>query len=173
MKLCSKERWKVHPEGFYAVSTFGRIKQLQDTAKIKAGTILHPYENKGYLKISLRLKGKRSCWDVHVVVAETFHGPCPLGKEVNHKDGNKKNNTPKNLEYITHKKNIVHAYRNGLRIPIGRLGEPRAKLTLSKVTQIRKLAEKGYYQQEIADMFGVSNATISLIVRRKLWRDYA
>lgn len=40
---------------------------------------------------------------------EAFVGPCPKGKEVNHKDGKLDNNRRTNLEYITHKRNMLHA----------------------------------------------------------------
>lgn len=47
-------------------------------------------------------------------MAEAFI-PNPLNKKyVNHKDGDKRNNTLKNLEWVTHSENIRHAYRLGL-----------------------------------------------------------
>ena len=44
----------------------------------------------------------------HRLVAVTFLGPIPKGKEVNHKDGIKNNNVPENLEYMTRKENVTH-----------------------------------------------------------------
>lgn len=35
-------------------------------------------------------------------------------EEINHKDGNKKNNNINNLEYVTHKENRIHALKMGL-----------------------------------------------------------
>lgn len=37
----------------------------------------------------------------HVFVAEAFHGPRPIGYETHHRDENKHNNDPSNLEYLT------------------------------------------------------------------------
>ena len=52
--------------------------------------------------------------NVHRVIAETFipnpnNLPC-----VNHKDGNKLNNSADNLEWCTHSENTLHSYRTGL-----------------------------------------------------------
>jgi hypothetical protein len=50
------------------------------------------------------------------LVAETFIGPKPgKGYEVNHKDGNKKNNNLDNLEWCTRSQNIKHSFNIGLR----------------------------------------------------------
>lgn len=53
---------------------------------------------------------------VHQLVCRAFNGP-PVGEktDVNHKDGNKLNNAPNNLEWCTRKENNEHAIQNGLR----------------------------------------------------------
>lgn len=43
----------------------------------------------------------------HQIVAWAFLGPCPVGKEVNHIDHNRKNNHIENLEYVTHSENLL------------------------------------------------------------------
>ena len=50
---------------------------------------------------------------VHRLVARAFFGN-KEGFDVNHKDGNKQNNTISNLEWCTHKENMQHAFRTGL-----------------------------------------------------------
>lgn len=65
----------------------------------------------GYVVISI--KGKKHF--LHRLIAETFI-PNPNGlPEVNHKDGNKKNNHFKNLEWVTRSENQQHALSTGLR----------------------------------------------------------
>lgn len=45
-----------------------------------------------------------------------------------------------------------------------------ARLTERQVLEIRAWADKGWLQKHLADAFGVSDASISKVVRHKLWR---
>ena len=68
---------------------------------------------------------------VHRLVAEAFI-PNPLNlPEVNHKDGNKKNNCVTKLEWVTHQENVVHA------VEIGLFRERAKKATPEVVAAIR------------------------------------
>ncbi len=61
----------------------------------------------GYLAVSLSRKDKKRFEYVHRIIAKAFIGESVL--TVNHKDGNKKNNKPENLEYLTISENIRHS----------------------------------------------------------------
>lgn len=76
---------------------------------------LKPYRNtKEYLMVDLTTK-KRAV-KVHRLVALAFI-PNEFNKpQVNHKDGNKKNNHINNLEWVTNAENQKHAYRTGLNV---------------------------------------------------------
>lgn len=90
-------------EGYY-ISTWGRVYSE------KVNGFLKPFTTgKGYLKVDLHKNGKRTHKKVHRLVAEAFI-PNPLGKpQVNHIDGNKKNNSYTNLEWCTNQENQLHA----------------------------------------------------------------
>lgn len=66
--------------------------------------------NKGYKLVNLN----GSSLSVHRLVCEAFNGPIPKGYVVNHIDGNKANNNIENLEAVTPKQNMQHAYKMGL-----------------------------------------------------------
>lgn len=72
------------------------------------------YRN-GYVFYHLTRNGEKRQLLAHRLVAEAFvQNPHGYG-EVNHKDGNKENNTPANLEWCTRSQNNKHAVDMGLR----------------------------------------------------------
>ena len=95
-------------EGIYQVSNRGNVRR---NGRIKSQAIDHG----GYCTVSLSVQSKQRTMSVHRIVATAFI-PNPDGKRtVNHKDGNKLNNSVENLEWATHSENIVHANKTGLR----------------------------------------------------------
>ena len=70
--------------------------------------------NKKYTVVTYTESGKQTSYYVHRLVAEAFI-PNPDDKpQVNHKDGNPSNNNVENLEWVTSKENVAHAYEIGL-----------------------------------------------------------
>lgn len=72
-------------------------------------------DRKGYKYTILNVCGKRTHFFIHRLVWAYHKGQLPEGKQINHIDGNKKNNQISNLEAVTGKENIQHAYALGLR----------------------------------------------------------
>lgn len=68
----------------------------------------------GYVvvRVSLSKKEKISI-RIHREVAIAFIPNPKNKKEVNHKDGNKQNNCVSNLEWVTRKENMAHAFESG------------------------------------------------------------
>ncbi|MBR1804879.1 MAG: HNH endonuclease [Selenomonadaceae bacterium] len=116
----------------------GRIRSFHN----HYGRILKPVRTTdGYSQVTLTDKGKQIITRLHILVAQTFI-PNPENKpQVNHLDGNRANCRVDNLEWVTPKENIQHAYRTGL----AKSGSdhPRSLLTAEQVRYIRRVYKKG------------------------------
>ena len=97
-------------EGLYQVSILGRIKSLRRNLIMKPQN--HP---EGYSIIKLSKKGESKIKYIHILVAEHYLIKDDKNLVVNHKDGNKKNNSFSNLEWVTQSENIAHSFENGLK----------------------------------------------------------
>lgn len=101
------EIWKEinNYNGEYLISNLGNVKSL------KSLKILKPQDDKnGYLFVMLSKQSKKKNYKIHRLVAEHFLEN-PMNYEVvNHKDGNKYNNSVENLEWCTHRENNQHAW---------------------------------------------------------------
>ena len=110
-----QEQWKPFAEGNYEASNHGRVRRRTPGKKTWAGRMLKlNIGGMGYHRVGPSIDGKNVLMYVHHIVAQLFIGPCPVGKEINHIDGNKLNNRVDNLEYVTHKENMRHARDMGL-----------------------------------------------------------
>lgn len=100
----SLEIWKkVRGYENYSVSTWGRVRN-----DVSGDLIAQEKNPKGYMRVSIGSVGKRHHLKVHRLVAEAFV-PNPDGKpQVNHKDGNNRNNSFTNLEWVTDEENKAH-----------------------------------------------------------------
>lgn len=171
------ERWLPIPgtNDQYSVSSEGRVRSeptASTTSGRQRGRVLSPTANrKGYLVFRVCLSGGvRWQTRVHQVVAAAFIGARPDGMQVNHKDGDKRNNRPDNLEYATCLDNIRHCWANGLHTADHCRGtlNNKAKLSEDDVRTIRAIYPAKSLRQ-LASMFGVSVQNIACIVKRKTW----
>ena len=105
----------------YQINEFGTIRSLKKMkqyqnipGKKHLQYLTVKTNNSGYLQTKLSIQGKAVTCSIHRLLALTFI-PNLLDKpEINHRDGNKLNNSLDNLEWATHSENIVHAYKSGL-----------------------------------------------------------
>lgn len=162
-----REIWKEipnYPE--YYASNLGRIKSLKRTNPI----IMKPGKHRdGYYQLSIRKDNKEQKLLIHRLIAITFL-PNPGNKEtVNHKDSNRCNNRVGNLEWCTKLENMQHAARNNRMS--NRIGEinPKTKLNIEEVDEIRKRLDGNFTLREIAEEFKVTTGCIASIKSGRSW----
>lgn len=139
---------------------------------VQLGRFKNPVENrKGYLRYSIYVFGRRKFFFVHRLVLKTFNPVDGMDNlQVNHIDGNKKNNHLENLEWCTPAENIRHAYKVGLKSVKG-IKNPACRLTEENVREIVEmlLAKRPY--KEISQKFNISKNTVAAIRSKRLWKD--
>lgn len=173
------EVWKdvVGYEGYFAVSNLGNIKSKRTNKLLK-----QHINKRGYCTVATKIGGRHGvaiCFKVHRLVASAFL-PSPssaLVSEcditfykkviVNHKDGNKQNNSVENLEWTTYKDNAIHAWNNEL---ITKNFGADNHSSFFKSEEQRKEAFKnflisGLSMREYAKQLGTSHGTISRLVK--------
>lgn len=93
----------------YKISDRGRVFSIKANRLLKCSA-----DRYGYPRVNLEDNGVWRIINVHRLVAFAFVPGYFPGACVNHIDGNKQNNKPENLEWVTHTENVRHAYAMGL-----------------------------------------------------------
>jgi HNH endonuclease/NUMOD4 motif len=154
------EHYFASNDGNIYSSKKGELKQLSNKK-----------HTSGYYQVMLCYGRKNQSYRyVHRLIALAFFGQ-PNGKmDVNHIDGNKRNNGPENLEWCTRSENQIHAYNNRIRTDNGE-GRYNSVLTESKVRLFRYLHENKIGDpKEMAKVFKVNHRTLLDAIDRKTWK---
>lgn len=114
-----EEEWRpvAGYEGLYEVSSEGRVRGVSRLdskwraiptreKSNKVGAVGHPVTN-------LYKAGRGRTFTVHTLVAVAFIGERPSGFDVAHEDGDRTNNSVRNLRYKSRKDNLLDAVRHG------------------------------------------------------------
>lgn len=136
----------------------------------KTGRPMNPCDNgRGYLITAIRINGKSRTKAIHRIVAEAFIPNPEELSDVDHIDGDKRNNHVSNLRWVTHGDNIKHCYTLQNRSATGE-NNARCKTKESQVRDICKLILKGIGPTEISKRTGVALHIVGAIKSGKNWR---
>ena len=112
--------------GEYQVSDTGLVKTT------KTGRILKPtVSSHGYERVCLFKMDRERRYRVHRLVAMAFIPNPDNLPQVNHIDGNKRNNHVSNLEWVTNEQNSHHARDHGLRTGHEKFCESKRKRVIA------------------------------------------
>lgn len=152
------------------------INNLGTKVYTKTGKFPSIYDEGGYLMFNVgTTQGQRNVRKyhtlrIHRLVALAFIPNLDNLPEVNHKDGNKKNNCVTNLEWVSGLENMQHAWNNGLIYGLKGQENGRSKLSDEQVKEIRnKYAGKKGKIAQLAREYNVSWSLIKLVVTNKNW----
>jgi DNA-binding CsgD family transcriptional regulator len=176
-----EEKWKTvkGQEDKYQVSSLGRVRSLERefvythnnrlVKRLLRGKILTP-RNKanGYLAVMFGMKQKDRY--IASLVLETFVGKRPQGYQIHHKNGDKTDNSVKNLGYVTISENIRHAIDSGLNK--GNKGKKWHVLSEKEVSKIKRTHKGGMTNNKIAEIIGVSPITVGRVLRGMTFKKY-
>lgn len=123
---------------------------------IKKGT----FHKRGYVYV----RTTNGNYQLHRLVASAFI-PNPQNKPcVNHKDGNPRNNSADNLEWVTHKENTAHAIRNGLMVP-PKKNEGPIKYTNEQCAKVLERILSGMTYKKAGEIFKMPYSTVAHLAR--------
>lgn len=170
------ETWKEIPgyEGIYEASDLGRIRSVDrirphfraGTRLLRGKVLRTNVHSNGYHSVCLADGASVKRYLVHRLIAAAFLTSDPGADHVDHIDSDRSNNAAVNLQWVSCKAN------NELTAARGRstFGEKnaQAKLTDDEVRAIRQTARWGNFRR-LANQYGVSVSTVSLIARGDRW----
>lgn len=165
-----QEEWRDVPDtdGLVEVSNRGRVyfkeRQRHNSTRILPGRMLKPsLTGYGYHEVHIGLHGRWFRERVHRLVAKAFVPGYFEGATVDHIDGDKLNNVPENLEWVSISENTRRQWAAGLNPGFYRGTNVNAKLTDLQVHAIQLLYENNFPPVLLAEWFDVSKSLIEKI----------
>lgn len=156
------EIWKpVKDYPNYQISNLGRVKSLNYNRSGEEKILKSCTNDYGYYQVSLSRNGKNKTCKIHRLVAEAFI-PNPNNlPQVNHKDEDKNNNTPNNLEWCTAKYNSNYGKR------ITRMKD-KLKRVILQFTKDGKLIKKWDSIIDVQNELGIKQSNICKCLNGKI-----
>lgn len=170
------EKWRAVP-GFpkYIASTHGRVAHL--VGHKSGGGYIHVSlpdrlpNGHGHSMGAARKGEKAFRVYAHHIIALTFIGMPPKDKpQVNHKDMNKSNNVPENLEWTSQKENLAHWRR--MCPGVAPCDKPY-KSSIEEWQRIRKMRAEGMSIREIASVSTLKAGGVRWVLKSPKYREVA
>jgi NUMOD4 motif len=164
-------------EGLYEVSDLGRVWSVRRWCDASqpglrrqcGGKFLSQGLRNGYPSVVLFQDGQRKPWNVHVLVAAAFIGPCPPGQEVRHGPAGKLDPSLPNICYGTRSQNHLDKRRDGT----SRCGEENNKAVLTRQDVIDIRSRSTESTAVLARAYGVNWSTVDRVRKRQTWQHVA
>lgn len=168
-----EETWIEIPEtaGRYSVSNYGNVRanwsdvprrNLTHRIRIERSQQLKPsVHTTGYLRVAL---GRGAHRYVHRLVASAFHQNPHNLPQVDHIDGDRKNNAASNLRWVSVRDNALYG---GVRHDWDsqKLASAQRRVYALRREEFATLHEQGYSLRAIAKAFGTSHSVVSATLR--------
>ena len=166
-------------EGYYQISSFGRVrgldryvKQGDRTIMLKSKILKPRYDSGKYLRVILTKNAIAKGFSIHRLVAQHFIPNPDNLPEVNHKDENKENNNVDNLEWCTSKYNTNYGTRTerASKTATGKIISDSTRKKLSEAMKRRKITDET--RKKLSDSLSKPVYQYTLDMKLiKIWRN--
>lgn len=150
----------------YSINNIGKV---QSTKQGRPKYLKPSYNIDGYQHVKLYIGDTKKNFGIHRLVAKAFISNPENKPEVNHINGIKDFNWVGNLEWVTGKENVRHAFDNNLNH--ARRGTENGKCicTNSQIHEACKLLQDGKQPKEISLLLGMHKNIIDSIKAYRTW----
>ncbi|MDH7638973.1 NUMOD4 domain-containing protein [Sphingomonas oryzagri] len=170
-----EEKWKQLPgfEGLYSVSSLGAVKRHARVLRNGRGIVnsperlIEPTLSRGYLLVNLWRDNRPTRFLVHRLVMLAFAGASDFS--VDHLNGDKTDNSLKNLEYVSLSENTARQHSAGRAVFVRGESNGKAKLTAESALTAKQLLASGLSSRLVGMRLGVSKGAIQALREGRTW----